>query len=299
MKKTLLVALLFLSGASSFAQKIRFSDSTNRWHYYFEDLADIPYFAIPYKDTITGPIVFRDTSYQKLYVGKLNSVFYVREDALLKKVYAVAPGDTAEQLLYDFTLNVNDTFRCAVAVHYVWSIDSVLINSTWHRTWYMLPARCPGCGPGLNAVPYYVIEGVGSLAFTCFPLNPTGFEAGYALYCFNNDGTTPALSHSVAGFDNNTSCSYYPLLVGNAPGKKQGATVFPNPITESSKISLPYAISSGSLIITNYLGQAILNTTFQNKDELLIGDKVNSLGIYFYRVTDNQSGQVFSGKFVY
>jgi hypothetical protein len=42
----------------------------------------------------------------------------------------------------------------------------------------------------------------------------------------------------------------------------------------------------------------VSNTLFANKTELLIVDKVTLPGIYYYRVTDNITGETFSGKFV-
>ena len=141
-----------------------------------------------------------------------------------------------------------------------------------------------------------VIEGIGCTDDPIFPLFPLNFEAGTQLFCFNTNSTTPTVSPKVSGyFDNTTSCT---LGVDQITPKSKTTTIYPNPIDETSKIVFSNNISTGSVTVVNDIGQVVLNIPFQNKDDLLIGDKINVPGIYFYRVTDNNNGQVLSGKFV-
>ena len=208
--------------------------------------------------------------------------------------------DTSEMVLYDYSLQVGDTFRTPFSNHYVSDIDSVMINSNWYKVWSLVQ-----CAPFTYIFGNYdVIEGIGCTFGIDYGITPLTFsETGTYLRCFANDGTNPALSTKVSGFFNNTtSCSStFGVGVGvhNVESNSTTATLFPNPIDESSKIVLPQTIQSGTLVILNGIGQTIVNTSFQNKDELVIGNVVNTAGIYYYRITDNQSGSVFSGKFMY
>ncbi len=231
----------------------------------------------------------------------------VREDTIAKKVYGVylnAIGtitDSAEHVLYDYTLQVGDTFKRAYTVnHYVADIDSVLINSTWYKTWHLVPTVIDTpVGQGAQN-DYYVIEGIGCIQYPFFPADPTTFESSYALTCFSTNGTTPPLSQKVGPyFDNTSSCSLtFGLAVNNVASTVKSTYLFPNPIDETSIIILPYIILSGIFTVQNDVGQIIINAPFQNKEEVLIGDKIHIPGIYYYRVTDNETGKMFPGKFV-
>jgi hypothetical protein len=117
------------------------------------------------------------------------------------------------------------------------------------------------------------------------------------LRCFHDANGTPSISPKVSGyFDNNISCR---LQTDQIVQKENHPIVVPNPIDNSARIVLPSTISSGNLIITNTVGQTIINTSFQNKNELPIGDKIKQPGIYFYHVSDNETNNVYSGKFAY
>ncbi len=305
MKNVLYIFLLSILSTSSFGQKIKFTDSTNVWYYWnWSSAISIP--PVPSMDQYTTDTMIRGIVYKKL-----NDIFfasglplgYVREDTIAQKVYAIAAidpdYDTTEQLLYNYTLNVGDTFRSKHSVHYVSSIDSVLINAIWHKVWYLFPHSHDSSVMGLITNPYYVIEGVGSVNYPFFPLSPYTFETETDLSCFHNRGTTPALSHRVGlYFNNTTSCSLSFGLNSNTTTSHKNAELFPNPIDNTSKIVFPSSIQSGSVIIVNDLGQVVMTMSLLNKDEIQIGDKIKISGIYYYRVIDDQIGKAFSGMFV-
>ncbi len=305
MKKPLLLALLFLISLSSFGQKIKFSDSTNQWKVFYHYCGDNRLGSSWTLHSYIGDTEYHGMKYKILsdaYGSGFNS--FIREDTIIKKVFTISlihDNDTIEKVLYDYTLNVGDTFKTAVSVHYVSSIDSVIINSKWHKIFDFFPVSCSGCSTGWGPREYIVIEGIGSLNSPVFPIDAIGFEGCITLTCFNNQGSTPSLSHLAGSYFNNTSsCGLtFGEDVKNINFQTEIAFVTPNPIIESSKIQLPHSIPSITLTITNTLGQIVAQIPFQNKQELPIGDLVKSPGIYFYRVKDNGSGEIFSGKFVY
>jgi hypothetical protein len=299
MKKTLFAVLFVLSVSPSFAQKIRFSESTNEWD--IRDIYGWPMdsvtLSIRYSaDTIKGGIRYRIISPPLGFGGLLG----IREDTILSKVYVrmlISSGaDTTEQVLYDYNLHVGDTIiRKSVGdsfVHIISHVDSVLINTNWHKTWhFQLLSATTG------SKSFDVIEGIGCTDDPLFPLHPMNFESISKLLCFHNASSSPIVSPAVSGyFDNNISCR---LQTDQIVQKENHAIIIPNPIDNSARIVLPSTISSGNLIITNTIGQTIISTSFQNKNELPIGDKIKQRGIYFFRVVDNETNNVYSGKFVY
>jgi len=306
MKRTLLFLLFILLSISSFGQKIRFSDSTNVWHGYDWSDAVSPPLSFPYFDSYIGDTIIHAITYKILKQDMGASMVYVREDTLTNKVYAIKTlppdNDSTEQLLYDYSLNIGDTFETNHIRYQTTAKDSVIINALSYHTWHMHPFYVDSIDMSVGSLnDIDIVEGIGCMNDPCFPLRPFSFETITNLTCFNNRGTTPPLSHTVGPyFNNSTSCSLtFGLVVNNVANKNKNASLFPNPINESSEIVIPYNITSGNLVIVNDLGQEIINMPFQNKEQLLIGDQIKVPGIYCYRVRDNQSGATFSGKFVY
>jgi len=294
MKRTLFIALLFLLSFPSFGQKIHFSDSTNVWHCMYD--GGDPYYSGVSVYNYIGDTIIHDTAYKIL-----NSNIYIREDTLLRKVFVIGNSpyqiavDTTEQILYDYTLQIGDTFKTTYVSHIVANMDSVVINGIWHKTWYLVPDSTTTYGD-FGARDYYVIEGIGCLDEPTFPIFPFEFEYESGLLCFSNNSSTPLVAPKVDYyFDNASSCH---LETKRVTKKSSSAAIIPNPISETSKIVFSYSIPSGSVVVVNDMGQVVVNTTFQNKDEVLIGDEINMPGIYLYRVVDDKSGSVFSGKFV-
>lgn len=78
------------------------------------------------------PGVYNDSSFGT----GLHAYYFLREDALSKKVYLLNPTRTAENILYDFSLNVGDTFPVIPPTNipfYLVNIDSVLINADYRK----------------------------------------------------------------------------------------------------------------------------------------------------------------------
>jgi len=284
------LSLLFNINLSVLGQKIRFSDSTNVWHGYNWDDADVPYYSYPWTYNYVGSIIINDTFYRLLG----SSSFLIREDTNSNKVYL------SENVLYDYNLHFGDTFYYSGAKpHIVSQIDSVLINSVWHKTWQFVPINDSSVAGGMPAE-YDVIEGIGCLNNPFYPTQPVFFEAHTTLTCFNNKGTTPPLSHNVGDyFDNYISCNLtFGAGIKNISAQQINPELIPNPINELSKIIFPYTISKGSFEIVNFTGEIIAVFTVNNIGEISVGDKITIPGIYFYQVIDFSSGNLFSGKFL-
>jgi len=262
-----------------------------------------------------GKVTYNGHDYQTL-ISSLGS-YLVREEA--GRVYVIGTPDSIERVLYDFNLKLNDTLVLSYPgqdtyVSWVSGIDSTEIYGKWYKIWGF-----SGIDRGQDSsrlLKYNVIEGIGCTNGIYYPASPYALTAfAEQLLCFTNDmGITSGLTNPVpsfgntyiASFDNKTSCSQIPILPPpNNLGTQQitqtnkKIDVVPNPINENSRIILPYNIQSGTLLISNSIGQIVYSTSFNHKDELPLSDAVHTAGIYFYRVTDNQNGQIYPGKFIY
>jgi len=279
-------------GISSFGQKIKFSDSTNVWRYY-EWSSAIPVTPTLYIDSYAHDTVIYGIQYEKLnhLFQTDGGLVFIREDSASKKVYAIwntyPDYDSTEQLLYDYTLNLNDTFRSKHAVHYVSGIDSVLINSTWHKVWDFFPYSHDSATMGSVNNQYYVIEGIGCVNNPCFSLSPFSFETITDLTCFNNHGTTPSLSSTVGDyFNNTTSCSLtFGLEVKNIANKNEIVNIFPNPATTSLTITSTNTIKH--ITVTNLLGQ-ILYICNYNTEQVEIDVAYLPSGVYFVKINGTE-----------
>jgi len=314
MKKTFFLCLFVLFAFSSFGQKIRFTDSTNKWKVYQDIVRDhLPDLICLYNEWFAGDTTINFQHYQILLSNNpcywLDTA-YIREDTFLNKVF-ILRNDT-EQVFMDYTLQLGDSIvyfgadygRCA---YFVDSLDSVVIDGNWYKVWDFYP--CLTCNSSAFRLPQYkIMEGIGCL-YGSFFLKLQNLDlislSMSQLRCFSNKGSNPGLSNPIVEcpypstgmgafyYDNGSSCT---VGVNQVAKKTASATVDPNPIDQSSKIVFPSNISSASVAVFNDLGQTVINLPFQNKDEILIGDKIKVPGIYYYRVMDNEKGTVYSGK---
>ena len=212
MNKTLLVITFLLLSIASTAQKIHFTDTTNQWTYYLHNCSgETGITPTEYNDSYSGDTLIGGISYRRLLQSYLTGLLYVREDTIAQKVYVRGVGDTADDLLYDYTLNVGDSFYAypgtpAHATFYVASEDSVQINTLWYKTWYLISAAGSTLPAGIS---YTIIEGIGCDQQPLFPVkDPPNPERCTTVTCFHNKGTQPLVSPEVDGyFDNASSCS--------------------------------------------------------------------------------------------
>ncbi len=307
MKIYLLIAILILDTNTSFCQKMRFSDSTNKWTFITKTTG-----GTQYTDTGTyaGDTLIDNKKYSILGTS------YIREDTLANKVYVrnsingLGQIDTTEQVLYNYNLSVGDSVSVNDSIfstkNWVVAMTTTMINGISYKVWEFKGLYFDSLSTPYN---YYIIEGIGCTNGLFYPMTRNPYYDTYSnqLACFKHNGNQYPLSNGVPSFglkssdnfnfDNSSSCAQ--LGVYQAMDNRESTLICPNPITESSKIKLACLIASGSLTIMNTLGQIIIQIPFQNKQELPVGDLIKYPGIYFYRVTDNSSSTAFTGKFVY
>lgn len=308
MKNLLLITIFLALQVSSSAQKIRFTDPGNEWKFrdtYLLTGGKITVNFVDYKyrtDTSTHGYTYHRLN----YLG-------IREDTIAGKVFYRNWDpyyDTIEYLLYDYNLLVNDTVKTIsgplfgyATTFWVSKIDSTKLNGLWYKVWHFNGYQN---GYEDNIFSYNTIEGLGCTSGFLYPLDPIPYAVINQLICFGSKGMYDMLSNPVDAWSNFGSFTY-PFSNKGCPASlftsltenTKEITLYPNPIDKTSRISFLNTIHSGQLLITNAVGQTIIDLPIRNKEEMLIGDKIQTPGIYFYHLLDERTGQLFTGKFIY
>ena len=227
-----------------------------------------------YQYVMQGDTIIDSLSYNKLYsenydsihnpiqyVGAIretadNKVWFIKSsDWQFKYSAGIIPNNT-EILLYDFGLQVGDTFTTIESDnHIVESIDSILVEGVYRKKW--------------NFMSFFSqrewIEGIGDMKGFFFPLL-TEFEDYQVLTCYEDNNTfwlNPELAeHGVGCYtvgvkENQTFI--------NAPQVK----VFPNPVSQSLNFEFVNSILNKKIIIYNSLGKQLLIKSFNTSEKLV------------------------------
>jgi hypothetical protein len=239
MKTRLIFFLSLLLALGSYAQKVHFSDTTNKWVTTFGYGGS----GASNWNTIYSYYNYADSSAEwngKTYHVLIRNgmpIALVREDTALQKVF-LKPietfyGDylkvrsTGEFVYMDYSLQVNDTLEMpltynnsfnidtpATSKHVVVAIDSILMNNIWHKVFTMQVVS------GFEFGGHYTwIEGMGSS--TTGPIIEPAHPPGgiNKMICFQNKGTYPIASLTAcdnpaginpAGLDNKVSFEIFP-----------------------------------------------------------------------------------------
>ncbi len=257
-------AMLIITN-TSFAQKIRFTDSTNSWFSSLHGAFD-PYGGnrTALYDTAT---VMHGNTYRRIkYIGygySAGTGLVIREDTATKMVYyRTLPswgGDTVEHVLYNYNLNIGDTIQyldwgSISHVDSVIAIDSILINGVYHK-WFDFKNKV-----GSEHRAYTVIEGVGCTNNPVYPAFGVCFEYFEALWCFRQNSITPAFGIRRNDCYNSSgavlqNCST--MDVSKAPPTLTSTTIHPNPASTELNIS---TASTANITIYDLAGRCILNT---------------------------------------
>lgn len=323
MKRLLfLVSFICCCHTLSFAQKISFSDTSNVWSYIDSNIGCCIPIPTVYTTTRYDSITFSYNGYTYRYLNNSTGNQPVRASG--SRIYVLGMPDSVERVMYDFSLGVNDTLRTTYPenkyIAWVTSIDSTQLAGYWYKVWHFEGTDSVlAFSDSVSAFSYNVIEGIGCTNGVFYPAAPYNLVAfSQQLLCFNNGShISSALSSPVKTFgfdyfsyyDNNASCTEFyadhgHTLIGddevagiNSP--KRATRVVPNPTTEASVIELPFLFKSGTIIVVNETGQIMSSINFTNSSSVLIGNKLTTPGFYYYKVTDSETGNTYTGTLVH
>ena len=296
MKKQYLLTIVFIiTRLLTFSQTYQFPDSAVSWsetQIIYGGPGDPWIYSVGRLETDGDTSIF-GIDYKKLswfeYCDTIpqSTVGYYRVDSL--KVFfrdnisiAIPPfvnlpyvsfmfSDTSEVLLYDFSLQVGDSFQFQTGlIDSVSSIDSILLNGSYRKKINFQNMYTNG-----NIGPYYWIEGVGSTY---------GFFPSY--YIFENELFFNCFStlNDTISFGGSCPCSSVGINENNLANNE--VRIMPNPCSSSTKILFPID-KLHTFYIFDLLGNEVKNIKFRGKEfHLDIGDL--NKGIYILR-TENDN----------
>ena len=322
MKKLLSLSLLLLS-LHTFAQKIRFTNSTNQWTTlsFTADAHPMEHVYHYTTDSVIGGVVYKNIALDRFYYSCPGSGpcttssdggkgGLVREDTLTGFVYYF---DTSEHLLYNYNMHVGDSisyrsiFSPVFYTDTVASIDSTLINGVYHKIFNMVGKNGPRS--------YTVLEGVGCTNAPLFPVYLFAcFEYGESLVCFSHNGVHPAARapiNSCAPFA--TMCcpySYFPDFnnsIGCATLLSTAQTITtvttysisPNPAFAELSITAHQPFTENTTIsVYDFTGRIVYQSKAEaSRESISIATTYWSSGICLVTI-QNQNGIVHKDKIV-
>jgi len=263
------IAFLFFISFSAGAQKIRISNHENAWLTYGVNFDGCIFY---HGITFGADTILSGHSYEVVkdhwYVDSMppacgviggfsiDTTYFIREDTVSNIVYfRRIVADTAEHILYNYNLNLGDTFISHYsAVNYsdtgnytdsVASLDSLIIDGVYHKLYNFINIR-----PGYERR-YNVLEGIGCLNNPFFTIYMPGcFEYLEDIQCFSQNGHYPIINipDSIMGFACASQHSFLAntcaLGVEKVFENAQKITISPNPTHDFFRVNnLPASVS--------------------------------------------------------
>lgn len=240
--------------------------------------------------SVSGSVTQNNKVYKK-YTSNGNP-YLLREDTVTKRVYILSAQDTTqENLLYDFSLQVNQTATVYPVGQWVGikvqSIDSVLIGNNYRK-------RLQIVNPTLMFQEFdifqeYWIEGIGSTSGVLFSGEnaiPLYDLCHNTLLCYEQNGVE--LYHH-PHYGNNCSA----ICVGGGVKEytnKINLAVYPNPTSNSITVKLPVRKKYGvyKIELSNMFGEVCKEISSVNTKAEIDLSQLQS-GIYFLQVFEERN----------
>ena len=225
-------------------------------------------------------LYLKDLSLSQIEWRPLNT--FLREEQ--SKIYLVN-NDQSESLLYDFSLQVNDTFHLQTSntncIFLATAIDSITLSNTEKRKRItLIQADDPNPAQPVYGYNYWV-EGIGSLTSLINYGRSCYTDYDLDLLCYYEE---KGLAYEKS---NNSNCLLTSIKESPIPTIK----VFPNPSQDFFFIESPETITN--LSIYNNLGQ-LMKIDF-NKQQIDISHL--SRGVYFIHL-QTKNKEIYSQKFI-
>lgn len=279
MKTKTVVILCFVAFTMNALGQVNYNivDTNSVWYVYYVHSTDTPddYYSENEIFSINSDTLIETKKYNKLL---LNGEFIggIREDSFgivyfypkeYNENYCIDPNISAEYVLYNFTLNVEDTIsNNEFCWNKIYEYDSVFINNDYRKS-----VTIHNYGQREDTW----IEGIGSIKGLLYPII-SEFEENYELLCYaykdeviySNPRFNGCLVETVT-----ITGDFSPL-------------VSPNPFEDKFAVSF-HNSNTKRIFITNTFGQIVYDN-LTDLEVLEIGEIVKS-GIYFMQIKQNNT----------
>jgi len=271
MKKT---AILLLIAACSIVKVYSQSyepllKEKNSWYQRFSShLGHTYYWYYSEKDTLIDGNVYK----QIWSSNDTSIVAFLREDVESKKVWRRYPGDTSDIMLYDFTLQIGDTFTCNYS--YTWSFIVTSVSSVYMYCGYRNQITLTKSNDPLIKV--YWIEGVGSPGDPIHISDFGGCPARKLICSYQN-------SDQIYYYFGATPCPVNPYL-GIYDIDMNPVEIFPNPSSGQVNINISNITQKHiTLNVFDIEGNLIYNQDI-NRNSTILDVSDYTKGVYILKI---------------
>ena len=212
----------------------------------------------------------------------------LREDETERKVFTNWGG--GDVLLYDFSLEVGDSFYMEVNAH-IWydviAIENIETNVGIRKAWFL-------SGSDGDFLPVW-IEGIGSMAGVLTPDQQPNLNWWWfpELLCYENESVLEY--KSINGV--NLGCELESIGVTELNNKLQ-ISVFPNPTTGALSINSQINNLKTDIIITNLLGEKCYKNKISINKSTSIDISFLPKGIYLLSIVNKQQERILTKKII-
>lgn len=224
-----------------------------------------------YAYTISGDTLIGGQTYHKLVIPYVNTyggctVYHApgyaggfRQDIGTRKVFWMAPGTVAEEVLYDFDLAEGDTIHgfdrmgCSQPDCVVTLLDSVQIGNDYRKQWHC------GAFPSTNVL----IEGIGFVSGVLEGC-ATGMPDGpfNVLDCFSQDGVTL--------FSNGSDACDLQTVLPRFSDRTIRTMVYPDPFFDRATVRFDRALVNATVMVLDHAGRAVRTVERVSGDQLVL-----------------------------
>lgn len=251
-----------------------FSKSTLSYIVGEKEIQSLEYIAIKIDDEFDSD--FPDT----IYIRESNKVIYYYDQL-----------NSIDHILYDFNLNVGDTFSYGNELNdilIVHNIDSIQIGEKFHKRYSVMPPL--GIGNIYEYIDLYFVEGIGSNQGLFYPFNFFYLSGGFIHFdCFMRNDTTFSIDGS-GDFDLSGDICNYTFTIDE---EINDINVFYDRDNKYINIDLSDGNEQGNYELINSLGQVIRKG--QLSGEIYVQNISQGLYIFKY-YSSNKS--IYSYKFI-
>ncbi|MEO6831924.1 MAG: T9SS type A sorting domain-containing protein [Chitinophagaceae bacterium] len=281
MKKLFLSFVLVAFALMSFAQKVHFTDLSNKWKYICASDATPPIYYFNTGEGWKGDTVLNHVpyTYGYDYTSGASQLVCFREDTTVGKVYYYDFKTNTDKIFMDYTAKAKDTIAIASFKLVVNYTSTIVLNGIS----YIQQSLTPFDSLGHQYVALKIIEGLGCEYGIFYPFQPFAIEPQCRLCEFSNQNQTIRIGNCTLGLEEEIN--------------KQGrAIVQPNPINELSIVNFPL-VKNGIIIVYDFTGRQVLSEKIINKTSFILDETKFLNGLYSYQII-SQNGERCVGRFL-
>jgi hypothetical protein len=300
MKRILLISFLFFLNISFAQPYLPVLEENNEWSVdiYYEPFKppNPPYFwTITEQISVGGIVVIDGREYTQILRDEIPSCFLREENGV---VYKYDENASIDRVLFDFNLNVGETFNLIGSAYDSYPYCSEIYSSLYEFELTVETVETIELAgemrkvisfeyAGGNSGEFRWVEGIGNITGFDLLWEAVDVTEGSALVCFTKNGTTYF-------FNNATACDNTTLYTPD--NLKSEIVLAPNPVQDISILQLPSELNIDTVRIYDITGKVISEESI-TKNYITINAMDYASGLYFYQAT-SENEMIKTERFV-